>query len=101
MKLPERVKVNGFWFSIEKDNEMLLARNALGRTEHDNQKIKIDDSVSPNSIRTTLLHEVIHVIDASLSEEHNMQELQVKILARGLFQVFTENPEVRKFIFEN
>ena len=100
MKLPKRVKVGGLSYAIEVANEILLARNALGRIEHDNLKIQLDDSVAILNVKITLLHEIIHAADAFVPDEHRMTELQVKLLARILFQVFTENPEVGDFIFK-
>lgn len=101
MKLPQRVKVGGFWYSIEPATEELNIRQQYGHTEHYTCTIKVDPELSKERVKETLLHEVLHTIDAAFPPDDQMTELQIKVAARLLFQVFTDNPEVRKFIFED
>ena len=101
MNLPKRVKVGGFWYSIEADNALLSAEGLMGEIVPDALTIRIDDSKASPVIRTTLLHEIIHSSKVYLDDGANLSEAQIKALSQVLFQVFTENPEVRKFIFED
>ena len=101
MKLPERVKVGGLWYSIEPDNALLQAENLLGEILIDKLTIRLDTSAAPSVIKTILLHELIHSSKPYLADGEALTEVQIKVLCRVLFQVFTENPEVRKFIFED
>ena len=100
MKIPERVKVGGFWYSIEGASEFLSSRALLGESKNDALTITLDDTAALSVIKETLLHELVHVADFYLPNNVDLTELQIMIVARVLFQVFTENPEVRKFIFE-
>lgn len=97
---PDRVKVGAFWYSIEAAHDEMIARELLGRAEPDDLRIKVDEERPATLIRETLLHEIIHTAETIFPEGEQLLERQCKGLARVLFQVFTENPEVRKFIFE-
>ena len=101
MKLPERVKIGGFWYTIEAASKELVLRQVYGRTVHDDLNIKLDDERPSILLRETFLHEILHAAETFLIPQEELEERQIKILARVLFQVFTDNPEVRKFIFED
>ncbi len=98
--LPERVKVGGFWYSIEAADDEMDIRGAYGYTEHIDLAIKLDTKPPQAKVRETLLHEIIHTAADFLPRQEALDEKNVQLIARVLFQVFTENPEVRKFIFE-
>lgn len=101
MKLPERVKVGGFWYSIQAAHDEMIARGNYGVTENPDLVIKVDEERPTLVVRETLLHEVVHAVETFFPEGEQLLERQCKGLSRVLFQVFTENPEVRKFIFED
>ena len=100
MAIPERVKVGGFWYTIEAADDEMDVRGAYGYTEHVDLAIKLDTKPPQAKVRETLLHELIHTASEYLPRADTMDEKNVQVIARVLFQVFTENPEVRKFIFE-
>ena len=101
MNLPEHVKIGGFWYTIESANDELDLRNLYGRTPSGTLSLQINDSLPPALLKETMLHEILHLCEILLPPDDEMTERQVKIVARIMFQVFTENPEVRKFIFED
>ena len=101
MNLPKRVKVGGFWYSIGADNDLLQAEGLMGEILVTGLTIRIDDSKPPPVMKTTLLHELIHASLPYFGDGDGLNEGQIKVVSRMLFQVLTENPEVRKFIFED
>ena len=101
MNLPERVKVGGFWYSIEPAHEEMRLRGLYGRIEHLELKIQVDETLPTVLLKHSLWHEIVHATEAVMPPEQELSELQLKVIARTLFQVFTENPEIRKFIFED
>jgi len=101
--IPKRVKVGGLWYIIltgKETNDEMDIRGVYGRTDYVDLTIKLDTQPAEAKIKQTLVHEISHAINTALPYEDRMSERQVHVIAHGLFQVLTENPEVRKFIFE-
>ncbi len=63
-----------------------------------NPEIVIKACLKPDSMRETLLHEVVHAIDEAM--QIKLSEKQVTQLARGLFGVLCDSPELKKFLLE-
>ena len=100
VKLPERVKVGGFWYTIEEANEELAIRNVAGRTIHEELQIKIKTDRPNLIVREGLHHELFHAAEEILGPDNCLQEYQVRVMSEMMFQILSDNPEVRKFIFE-
>ena len=100
VELPDWVKVGSFWYAIEAAHTEMAAAGNYGSTEASDLLIKVDEERPRPIVRETLLHEIIHAAETILPEGELLHERQCKALSRLLFQVFTENPETRKFIFE-
>ncbi len=56
VNLPERVKVGGFWYSIEAENALLQAEGLLGEIVLHSLTIRLDDSAAPPVVKTIFLH---------------------------------------------
>ncbi len=61
-------------------------------------EIEIKDSLNPNSMKETILHEVFHAVDAVM--ETKLSEKQINQMARGFHGVLNDSPEFKKFLLE-
>jgi hypothetical protein len=69
----------------------------LGLCLPDQRVILLDKNQDAESMRHTLLHELLHGIEQKLSLD--MTEKQVDLLALGLLDLFRNNPELLR-VFE-
>ena len=92
---PRTVRVIGKTFAIEYVEAVDDEGNS-GEHRRDDQLIKIKLKQHPETLRETLLHEVIHAVEEQL--DLGMKERQVHSLAIGLFQVLRENRDLVEFI---
>lgn len=60
------------------------------------QRIVLNADNAPETIRETLLHELLHAVDKSVRS--GLTEDQVWQIARGLFAVFRGNPGVLRYL---
>ena len=92
-RLPKQVKVSGVVYSVSIAEESIIVDDKvyLADVDYDRAKILISPGYTPK--RLTLWHEIIHAIAhdrmVSLTEE------QVEALARGVYQVLGDNPDLR------
>ena len=64
----------------------------LGQCRPDQLEVVLNHNQSEESIRHTLLHELIHCIEMKLHLE--MTERQVDVLALGMIDLFRSNPQL-------
>ncbi|KON32722.1 MAG: hypothetical protein AC479_06835 [miscellaneous Crenarchaeota group-6 archaeon AD8-1] len=64
----------------------------LGQCRPDQLEVVLNHNQSTESIRHTLLHELVHCIEQKLHLE--MTERQVDLIALGLIDLFRSNPEL-------
>ncbi len=69
----------------------------LGQCRPDQLEVILNHNQSEESIRHTLLHELIHCIEMKLHLE--MTERQVDVIALGLIDLFRSNPQLSQ-LFE-
>lgn len=92
---PRTVRVIGKTFAIEYVDKV-DDEDSAGEHRRDAQLIKVRVGQHPETLRETLLHEVIHAVEEQL--DLGMKERQVHSLAIGLFQVLRENRDLVEFI---
>ena len=92
---PESILVIGKTFAVE-DVDKVDDEDSSGEQRRDQQLIKVKAGQHPETLRETLLHELIHAIEEQLGLD--MKERQVHSLAIGLFQVLRENPALVRFV---
>ena len=101
-ELPTRIKIGGAIWQTESDataQDRLKEENNYGVTVEAKQVIRIDMTCSPAKRQESLLHELIHAIEASfLSPPDRTEERRIKTFTAGLFQVLRDNPDVVAFI---
>lgn len=104
MKLPEEIKVATRIYQLRLTPDLKA---------HDNPKEDLDGECTEDSIislnasnpevtiKTTLLHEIIHAIGYYLGDNGLIiDERRVTPLANMIHQVFLDNPEILKYIFD-
>lgn len=100
MNIPKTVKVGGYIYEVQRPNDSFVsgcsACDGLHTLHtHTIQVAKRGDEAYQN---TVLLHELIHAIIACYcdSENFDREEYFTDNLAKGLYQVIIDNPEIFK-----
>jgi hypothetical protein len=105
MKLPNKIKVGPFLYTIEHSSDIAAEGNCYGSTHHNSHKIFIDPKVTEVQQRQTLIHEIMHVCvfingltyrlekDQKVTEEDLIREMSMTF-----FQVMEDNKEFFKWI---
>ena len=92
---PMKIDVLGIEYSIELEEHM--PDDNWGIAEHRTTTLKIAENLEDSRKRETLLHEVMHAVDATI--DIGLEEEVVGPLSAGLFCVLKSNPELREALF--
>lgn len=96
-KPPKTVEILGQNFGIVLSSEM--SEEELGRCDYSNQLIYISKSQASDSMRDTLLHEIIHAIHCLMGlGDNNTEEEFTARTTTGLRSVMLQNPEVVEYV---
>jgi len=87
--LPEKFKLFGQDWTIRQATDLELDGD-LGLCVTDDNLILFDGRQTEQSLRHTILHEVVHSIEQKL--HLGLTEQQVDLIALGLLEVFTNTP---------
>lgn len=68
------------------------SEGGMGRASLKDQTIRLNDILPNDTRHSTLLHEVIHLISDLTSVE--LSEVQVDVVAQGMFTLMKDNPQV-------
>jgi len=95
MKIPDKLKVAGHEYKIKWDDEYLSNEGYVGLSIHNKLlvflcKIFRGTKLSKSIIEETLLHEILHCVDANYNN-HLLSEETVDRLSAGLYQVLKDN----------
>lgn len=100
MNIPKQIKVGCLTYDVEVvDRELCVdGKEVRGRIEYDHCKILIRSDVQcKQSMILTLFHELIHAMVRERGLEWgNDDELYTEELAKSLFQVTQDNPNIFK-----
>ena len=97
--LPRKIRVVGKDWKVIWDFKEVDTDGNFGQTSPVNLEIRLGSASTEQKKRETLLHEILHAIDFTLSSPKvSIKEPHIKLLAAGLFQVLTENPDVTAYI---
>tara|TARA_R100001163_G_scaffold22363_1_gene18936 strand:+ start:1482 stop:1793 length:312 start_codon:yes stop_codon:yes gene_type:complete len=102
MKLPKNkyILIMGFKFDLIFTDQM--SKKELGRCDFTNQKIFVSTKQGNDSIRDTLLHEIIHGVAYLMGlDDEDTEEAFVGRIATGLRLVIKDNAWLNSFIFAN
>lgn len=91
MVIPASIEIGYRDYSILKTEEPIILDNAVcyGTISYDKQEIKLDKTCKKDQSLCTLIHEVIHGIDADLNIE--LDEKAVELLGKGFYQFLKHN----------
>lgn len=92
---PAAILIIGKTFAVEYVDKV-DDDDSSGEQRRDLQLIKVKGGQHPETLRETLLHEVIHAVEEQIALK--LKERQVHALAMGLFQVMRENPALVRFL---
>lgn len=95
MKFPTTITIGARVFAVEYVHNLLDetdTRRLNGNIQYDNAKIRIEDSLSDQSKRLTIIHEVVH--GAADSVEVPLNEKGVGLLATAITAILRDNTQV-------
>ena len=90
--LLKSVKVAGHTYKVQWDTQRLRNENISGDCHHGTHVISLSkkctdgEIASPSYIEETLVHEILHCVDAQYNH-HQLTEEQVVRLSTGIYQV--------------
>ena len=95
MKIPDKIKVAGHYYKVKWNDKWLTDNGYVGYSFHNKLliflcKIFRGDKLSKSIIEETLLHEIVHCVDANYNN-HSLSEETVNRLSEGLYQVLRDN----------
>ncbi len=99
LQLPEQVQIGPYLCTVDQSSEIgrsLHAEDLSGKSDLTAQTIAVDPEQGPDSLRDTLLHEVMHLVwgvwglGSGPAKEH--EELVVTAFATGLLDTLRRNP---------
>lgn len=97
MKIPNKIKIGGFIWSIEQSEKVANEGNAFGSTHMRKQRIFIEPSENQQKKEHTLIHEIMHAIwwqsglIERFKETKNAEEEVIQAMAHGMYQVLKDN----------
>ena len=92
MKIPERVKIGGFVYTVEQTEHIGCGHDYCGEILYGDLKINLRPC-SQSRMEQTLLHEIVHGIYDHLGySEH--EERKIDMLAGALHALIIDNPEM-------
>ena len=93
MKIPTTVKIGYKDYAIEQLNNLDDGSVLLyGQIHYNKEVIELQKTYTHNQKLCTLIHEIIHGVDDM--NDIGLKENQVIKLAKGLYQVIKDNPEM-------
>jgi hypothetical protein len=91
--LPKRLKIGGIWYDIEVVDCSLFVTDKegymFGLSNFEKHKIMIDKSLDSSQVASTLLHEIIEVINST--HECKLEHRTICTLEASLYQVLIDN----------
>jgi hypothetical protein len=96
-KIPKHVEIIGHKFTVILSAE--ISDDELGRCDYNQQKIFISKQQASDTMRDTLLHEIIHAVHwlMGLADNSTEEEFTART-ATGLRSVMLQNPEVVNYL---
>lgn len=98
MQIPDKVRIGGVDYNIKFEERLNNgAQLAYGHIDYDAALIRIDTNLREEQGKCqTLLHEILHGIAKHFELEIEGDEDTVDKLAKGLFMVIQDNPNMFK-----
>lgn len=99
MKIPEKIKISGYNYTVERPQESFVDGLSVCDGIHDinNLLIKVARRGCPDYQNTVFLHEVVHGIIhnycSGILSDYD-EERFTEQFAKGLYQVLSDNPDI-------
>lgn len=111
MNFPPEIKIGAHRYKVIFPYAFRERGDLSGQADHAMNEIRVcaineGGNVKPDSaVKVTMLHELVHCVDVvsgqqALNDGSKEHEAIVEGIAQGLLQVFTDNPELTKSLFE-
>lgn len=98
MKIPEKIKIGGFDWSIEENAKVAYEGNIYGSTHIYKQSIFLDPDAPQQKKEQTLIHEIMHALwwQQGFTERYKgdskvIEEEIIQGISMGLYQVLKDN----------
>lgn len=98
MKIPKKIRINGFDWSVEENEKVAIEGNIFGSAHYVKQRIFLDPDESRQKKEQCLLHEVLHVVFWQSGLKTRFEKVQgvteeeiVQALSFGIYQVLRDN----------
>ncbi len=99
MAIPKKVNICGLVYDIVHEEILAVKHGCVGMHFPETLQIKLQtQSVSPQKIEQTFVHEIIHAISNILLND-KLDEETVNTLANGLYCVFKDNNFLNRDVF--
>ncbi len=85
-KFPTKLKIGGHTVTVE----LCDLNNNDGEWSSKNNRIRIEKSLPSNQRDATLLHEILHALNATFDENH-VGHMLLESLSQQLYQVLSDN----------
>ncbi|MBE6067756.1 MAG: hypothetical protein E7211_08700 [Clostridium lundense] len=94
MNIPGIIKIGYKTFVVNMIDKEVIdgSKVCYGNIQYDNGEINISTIYSEDQQKCTFIHECLHGIDDIM--EANLQEEQVRKIAKGLYQLIKHNPDM-------
>ena len=98
MKIPKTLKIGNLTYKVEfMSAELSDAKAVFGDSSVLDQRIRIGNGSSKEKQEDTFVHEIVHsVLTQAGYFEESKNEVMVKALANGLYQVLRDNDLLKK-----
>lgn len=87
--IPKKLRILGRNFAVKIDSTMQSDEGSIGHVSYNHQDIRLGARAGLPVRESTLLHEVLHVVDVAM--ELGLSHSQISGVATGLYQVFADN----------
>ena len=97
MKIPKKIKIGGFIWTIEENQDVALEGNMFGSTHYRTQKLFLEKESTQQKKEQCLLHEIMHAIwwqtglNERYKEKREIEEEIIQTLSNGIYQVLKDN----------
>mgnify|MGYP004459971047 CR=1 FL=1 len=98
-RLPKGFRYHGVDWAIKDDENRLHDDKRYGATNFQALEVSLTEAHAWPHVAITMLHELMHVVDAGNDAEGFTTEDFISLFSRGLYAVLTDNPELRQFIW--
>lgn len=94
MKIPKKVKIGAHTYTVMIEPQLSENHNLAGQSRHARGVIVLDKEQTQTQLEDTLLHEILHAINAQVKfipDDRDTEEDAVSRLSPILLQVLKEN----------